>query len=668
MLQANAPVQLVTPFAQGATGSLINAVPLVPYGGQPAGQTAYSTGFTITNFTPIASGGIPPWGADMNGLLNAATLAQIYLQAGYVYPFNATFSSGVGGYPNGARVAYANGLGTWISTADSNTTNPDTTANANWVPAPVNRGVSTVTGITGGTVTLTKNELGAPLILLEGTLTSNATVVLGLPVGATYTIQNLTTGAFTLTVGGTTGSTITLTQGSANGQTCYCDGTNWYTSSFSGAGIYLPIAGTAVAANKLATARTISATGAVVWSVTFDGSANVTAAATLGASGVTAGTYGSSTQVPQLTVGTDGRITGVTNVTVSVTSVFGRTGAVVLTTADLNGLGAINLTSNLTVNPSTAPAPTTAGKGSSSLAYQAAGAFGGGYALNDGGGPAYWGIYDNAGVLTFGLATTATAALVPAVTMSATGIVLAGVSGSNTTIALVNPGVRQFNIIVNPSGSLSFNDATAALTRMSINSGGAVAVGSTAMTSASLTVTTSGATYTGSFTDTGTNGAGVGLFGNGSTTPNKYLRCTGGALQVVNNAYSAVIWSLSDAGAMSCATGTFTSSDATLKHAITPVEPRPFHRLPRAMVAFTWNDEALGKGLGTIAQDWLTMEPLYVARWNRSPDQATPDWRLTVDKASIAYEQAMWGGRAIDGHEDRLTILERQVMALLAAR
>lgn len=347
MLQSGAPVQLITPFAQGATGSLINNVPLVPFGGQPAGQVAYSTGFTITNFTAIASGGVPPWGADMNGLLFNATEAQIYAQAGYVYPFNATFSTGVGGYPKGGRVAMTSGLGLWISTADSNTTNPDTAANAGWVAALANQGASTVSGITGGTVTLTNNELNAPLLLLTGTLTSNASVVLGLSQGASYTVQNLTTGAFTLTVGGATGSVITLTQGSANGQTVYCDGTNWYTSSFSGAGIYLPIAGTAVAASKLATARTFTFTGFATGSVSFDGSANVTCALTGGASGVTAGTYGSSTQVPQITVNSSGLVTSVTNVTVSVTSVFGRTGAVVLTAADVNGLGNLALTGTL---------------------------------------------------------------------------------------------------------------------------------------------------------------------------------------------------------------------------------------------------------------------------------------------------------------------------------
>jgi hypothetical protein len=95
--------------------------------------------------------------------------------------------------------------------------------------------------------------------------------------------------------------------------------------------------GTANAANILSTARTISATGDATWSVSFDGSANATAALTLANTGVTATTYGTSTAVPTIAVDSKGRITSAsnTNITFPVTTVNGFAGTVVLTTSDV---------------------------------------------------------------------------------------------------------------------------------------------------------------------------------------------------------------------------------------------------------------------------------------------------------------------------------------------
>lgn len=76
-----------------------------------------------------------------------------------------------------------------------------------------------------------------------------------------------------------------------------------------------PTAGNADTATKLATARTISATGDAAWSVSFDGSGNATAAMTLAASGAAAGTYKS------VTVDAKGRVTGGTNPTLTKTDV-----------------------------------------------------------------------------------------------------------------------------------------------------------------------------------------------------------------------------------------------------------------------------------------------------------------------------------------------------------
>ena len=97
------------------------------------------------------------------------------------------------------------------------------------------------------------------------------------------------------------------------------------------------LAGTANAANALSTARTIAASGDAVWSVSFDGSANVTSALTLANTGVTASTYGTSTAVPTIAIDGKGRITSAsnTNIAFPVTTVNGFAGTVVLTTSDV---------------------------------------------------------------------------------------------------------------------------------------------------------------------------------------------------------------------------------------------------------------------------------------------------------------------------------------------
>ena len=64
----------------------------------------------------------------------------------------------------------------------------------------------------------------------------------------------------------------------------------------------------AVSASKLLTARTISYSGAATGSVSFDGSANASCILTLANSGVAAGTYASTIQIPQISVNAAGQI------------------------------------------------------------------------------------------------------------------------------------------------------------------------------------------------------------------------------------------------------------------------------------------------------------------------------------------------------------------------
>lgn len=134
MLSSNIPVKFGVPFASGAGASFITT-PL-PEGSQPAGRASLVDGFPPLTFDPIAAGGSPPWGRDMNGLMFQVTKWQQWTAAGGPVSFDATFAAKIGGYPKGAMLQKASSMDRyWISTAENNSNNPDT-GGANWIPFP----------------------------------------------------------------------------------------------------------------------------------------------------------------------------------------------------------------------------------------------------------------------------------------------------------------------------------------------------------------------------------------------------------------------------------------------------------------------------------------------------------------------------------------------------
>ena len=112
------------------------------------------------------------------------------------------------------------------------------------------------------------------------------------------------------------------------------------------------ITGNAGTATNLATSRSISATGDITWTTSFNGSANATGVATLADSGVTAGTYGSASLIPVITTDSKGRLTAVSTQAIPQYS---------LPTATATVLGGIKIGNNLSIDG--------AGVVSSNLAY-----------------------------------------------------------------------------------------------------------------------------------------------------------------------------------------------------------------------------------------------------------------------------------------------------------
>jgi hypothetical protein len=102
------------------------------------------------------------------------------------------------------------------------------------------------------------------------------------------------------------------------------------------------IVGNAATASKLLTARDIGLAGDATGNVSFDGSQNVTLTVDLSNTGVTAGRYGGTTQIPTFEVDEEGRLTSAGNVAISTTLSFAADGAT-SGSVELNG-GTLTIT------------------------------------------------------------------------------------------------------------------------------------------------------------------------------------------------------------------------------------------------------------------------------------------------------------------------------------
>lgn len=197
MNNSGLPARIKIPFA--STGAK-NTIPEVSTGSMVSdGLAAMDSGFPSTTLTPRSAGGVPPHGEDMNGILNAITSKLQASDAGARYPFDATFATAIGGYPNGAVVMSSDLAGEWINTTDANSTNPEGTATTSTGWVPLNFAGASAVSISTANVTMTCLAAARPVIILNGALTANR--FLYVPNWAKHwTIINNCTGAFSVIV------------------------------------------------------------------------------------------------------------------------------------------------------------------------------------------------------------------------------------------------------------------------------------------------------------------------------------------------------------------------------------------------------------------------------------------------------------------------------------
>lgn len=219
MQQSNQPAKFILPIAQNDPSKAD-----IPVTTGDATRASQSLGFPPLTGQPPEAGGVPPQLPDMNGLLNAISRIPWWAMLGGRFGYDAVFATdtNINGYPLGAELASADGLGSYFSTANNNTSNPDTSG-AGWVPASA-YGATALTGLTGGNVTLTQAQAAKTVITVAGTLTSN--LVLIVP-GWRYqwTVYNNTSGSFSVSVRTASGSVAAIPQNSAP-TPVLCDGTN----------------------------------------------------------------------------------------------------------------------------------------------------------------------------------------------------------------------------------------------------------------------------------------------------------------------------------------------------------------------------------------------------------------------------------------------------------
>lgn len=159
-------------------------------------------------------------------------------------------------------------------------------------------------GATSGTITVTPAAVaGTTAITIPAT---SGTLITS---GDTGTVTNAML-AGSIANGKLTNSSVTVgTTAIALGasSTTLAGLTSVTSSSFVGA-----LSGNASTASTLATARSITASGDASWTVSFDGSAAVSAALTLATVNSNIGAFGSATSIPTITVNAKGLVTAVT--------------------------------------------------------------------------------------------------------------------------------------------------------------------------------------------------------------------------------------------------------------------------------------------------------------------------------------------------------------------
>lgn len=175
MLVASIPSKFSIAWGASAGAGYIRSIPVASQIGVNDGFASLTDGFPPLNFLPLGSGGIPPYGQDMNGILNQVSAWSQWFSAGGQVAWDVTFSSNIGGYPKGAMVGSPSTIGIeYLNLVDNNGSNPESSP-TNWVgasPAFFGNCGGTADAITG---TFCATYLSGQFFIVKNIASTNAT-------------------------------------------------------------------------------------------------------------------------------------------------------------------------------------------------------------------------------------------------------------------------------------------------------------------------------------------------------------------------------------------------------------------------------------------------------------------------------------------------------------
>jgi hypothetical protein len=220
MQSSDIPAKFNIPFANSATvGVYKRAIPQASQIGIEDGAASLTDGFPPLTFTPLGSGGVAPFGEDMNGILYAETGWSRWFQAGGTGVWDSAFSAAIGGYPLGAVLRSTTAGLFWVSMAENNTVNPDAGASANWQALVAPNSVANAQLAQMPSLTVKANVGTAAVTTADiagATMTVSAVASGTLAVGATLSGTGVTAGtritAFLTGTGGTGTYTVSPSQ------------------------------------------------------------------------------------------------------------------------------------------------------------------------------------------------------------------------------------------------------------------------------------------------------------------------------------------------------------------------------------------------------------------------------------------------------------------------